>query len=179
MILPRFRLGNCLIYKVFVPSPSLIQVGTFLATIDFEEGKPMTDSHLRANKSTIMVVDDDPDLVDMLRITLELKGFNVRCAYSGPELLASLEEQKPDLIIINVIMPEMDGLEVLRRLKSAPETLSIPVIMLTALNEHEDMVRGYKTGADYYIPKPFTKDQLLEGINLILGGEQGRSVQIL
>ena len=115
-----------------------------------------------------MVVDDDQEIVIVVRLMLERKGFNVRCAYSGQQVCADLEEQKPDLIILDVMMPEMDGLEVLRRLKGAPETSSIPVVMLTALDQHEDIVRGYETGADFYIPKPFTKDQLLDGINSIL-----------
>ncbi|MFQ5918246.1 MAG: response regulator transcription factor [Candidatus Binatia bacterium] len=128
----------------------------------------MTDSHSPASKRTIMVVDDEPEIVKVVRLMLEQKGFNVRCAYSGHQVFADLEEQKPDLIILDVMMPEMDGLEVLRRLKGAPETSSIPVVMLTALDQHEDIVRGYETGADFYIPKPFTKDQLLDGINSIL-----------
>jgi CheY-like chemotaxis protein len=128
-----------LIYKIFVPSTSLIQVGTFLATIDFEEGMSMIDSHLPASKRTIMVVDDDPEPVDILRITLESKGFNVRCAYSGRELFASLEEQKPDLILLDIMMPKMDGLEVLTRLKGDPNTTSIPVIMLTAKSQDVDV----------------------------------------
>ncbi|MEE8112733.1 MAG: response regulator [Nitrososphaerales archaeon] len=127
----------------------------------------MTDSHLPASNRTIMVVDDDQEIVTVVRLMLERKGFNVRCAYSGQQVFADLEEQKPDLIILDVMMPEMDGLEVLRRLKGAPETSSIPVVMLTALDQHEDIVRGYETGADFYIPKPFTKDQLLDGINSI------------
>jgi DNA-binding response OmpR family regulator len=158
---------------------SLIQVGTFLATIDFEEGKSMTDSHLPANKRTIMVVDDNPDLVDILRITLESKGFNVRCAYSGKDLFAGLEELKPDLIILDIMMPEMDGLKVLTRLRENSDTASIPVILLTALVQYEEVLRGYKMGADYYITKPFTNTQMLEGINLMLGGDQGRSVKSL
>jgi two-component system alkaline phosphatase synthesis response regulator PhoP len=157
-----------LIYKVIVPSAGLIQVGTFLALIDFEEGMSMTDLHSLASKRTIMVVDDEPEIVTVVRLMLEQKGFNVRCAYNGQQVFADLEEQKPDLIILDVMMPEMDGLEVLRRLKGAPETSSIPVVMLTALDQHEDIVRGYDTGADFYIPKPFTKDQLLDGINSIL-----------
>ncbi len=128
----------------------------------------MTDSPMPASKRTIMVVDDEQEIVTVVRLMLERKGFNVRCAYSGQQVFADLEEQKPDLIILDVMMPEMDGLEVLRRLKTAPETSSIPVVMLTALDQHEDIVRGYETGADYYIPKPFTKDQLLDGINSIL-----------
>ncbi len=161
------------------PPLGLIQVGTFLATIDFEEGKPMTDSHLPGSKRTIMVVDDHPDVVDILRITLESKGFNVRCAYSGKDLFAGLKGLKPDLIILDIMMPEMDGLKVLTRLRENSDTASIPVILLTALVQYEEVLKGYKTGADYYITKPFTSTQVLEGINLMLGGDQGRSVESL
>ncbi len=154
---------------------SLIQVGTFLATIDFEEGKPMTDSHLPASNRTIMVVDDNEDLVEILRITLESKGFNVRCAYSGKELFTGLEEQKPDLILLDIMMPKMDGLEVLTRLRENSDTASIPVILLTAKVLYDDVIRGYKRGAEYHITKPFTPTQVLEGVNLILGRDQGQS----
>ena len=139
----------------------------------------MTDSHLPGSKRTIIVVDDHPDVVDILRITLESKGFNVRCAYSGKDLFAGLEELKPDLIILDIMMPEMDGLKVLTRLRENSDTASIPVILLTALVQYEEVLRGYKTGADYYITKPFTSTQVLEGINLMLGGDQGRSVKSL
>ncbi len=139
----------------------------------------MTDSHPSTSKSTILVVDDHPDVVDILRITLESKGFNVRCAYSGKDLFAGLEELKPDLIILDIMMPVMDGLEVLTRLKGDLSTASIPVILLTAKVQYEEVLKGYKTGADYYITKPFTSTQVLEGINLMLGGAQGRSVKSL
>ena len=121
-----------------------------------------------------MVVDDDPELVGILRITLEGKGFTVRCAYSGRELFASLEEQKPDLILLDIMMPKMDGLEVLTRLKRDPSTTSIPVIMLTAKVQHVDVLERYKIGVDYNITKPFTKGQLLDGINSILSSDQVR-----
>ncbi len=121
----------------------MIQVGTLLATRYFEEVKAMTDSHSPVSKKTIMVVDDEPDLVTIVRLILEQQGFIVRYSYSGPEFFASLEEQKPDLIFLDVMMPEMDGLEVLRRLKAAPETSSIPVILLTALDKYEDSLTGY------------------------------------
>ncbi len=139
----------------------------------------MTDSHLLESKRTIMVVDDHQDVVDILRIMLESKGFNVRCAYSGKDLFAGLEELKPDLIILDIMMPVMDGLEVLTRLKGDLSTASIPVILLTAKVQYEEVLQGYKTGADYYITKPFTSTQVLEGINLMLGGDQGRSVKSL
>jgi len=134
---------------------------------------------LPASKRTIMVVDDDPEHVALVRLMLEQKGFVVRCAYSGPQLLAGLKEQKPDLIILDVVMPEMNGLEVLRRLKVAPETSSIPVIMLTVLDTNEDMMTSYKLGADYYVTKPFTRTQLMTGINRLLTKDQDLSVESL
>ncbi len=129
----------------------------------------MTDTHSPASQFTIMVVDDNTDLVDILRITLEDKDFNVRCAYSGRELFAGLEEKKPDLILLDIMMPQMDGLEVLTRRRENPDTASIPVIFLTAKVLYDDVIRGYNTGAEYYITKPFTNTQLLTGINLLLG----------
>ncbi len=136
----------------------------------------MTDSHLPASKRTIMVVDDNLNLVDILRIMLESKGFNVRCAYSGKDLFADLEEQKPDLILLDIMMPKMDGLEVLNRLKCNPATASIPVILQTVKGKPEDVIEGYKKGAAYYITKPFTKDQLFDGVNSILSRDQAQLV---
>ncbi len=124
-------------------------------------------------KKTIMVVDDNPDIITIVKTILEGKGYNVASAYSGKELLAHLENQKPDLIVLDIMMPEMDGLEVLTKLKETSETASIPVILLTAKVQYEDVLGGYKLGADYYITKPFTSTQLINGINLLLG--EGKS----
>ena len=120
-----------------------------------------------------MVVDDNPDIITIVKTILEGKGFNVLSASSGQELLNLLDGQKPDLIILDIMMPEMDGLEVLSRLKGVTETASIPVILLTAKVQYEDVLGGYKLGADYYITKPFTSTQLVNGINLLLG--EGRN----
>ncbi len=139
----------------------------------------MTDSPIPASKRTITVVDDDLEIVSLVRVILEQEGFNVRCAYSGKDLFASLEEQKPDLILLDIIMPQMDGLQVLRRLKEDPSMPFIPVILLSAKVLKEDVIRGYKMGAKYYITKPFTPTQVLEGVNLVLGGDQDPSVEIL
>ncbi len=128
----------------------------------------MAPSKLRESKITIMVVDDNQDLVEIVRLTLESKGFKVRCAYNGQELLDSLERQKADLILLDIMMPQMNGLAVLKRLKGNPDTASIPVILLTAKVLEEDVRVGYKFGADRYITKPFTRGQLLDGINSIL-----------
>jgi CheY-like chemotaxis protein len=120
-------------------------------------------------KKTIMVVDDNPDIITIVKTILEGRGYNVFSASSGPELLTMLTTQKPDLIILDIMMPEMDGLEVLTRLKGKTETSTIPVILLTAKVQYEDVLGGYKLGADYYITKPFTSTQLVNGINLLLG----------
>ncbi|MGZ8425802.1 MAG: response regulator [Candidatus Binatia bacterium] len=120
-------------------------------------------------KKTIMVVDDNPDIITIVKTILEGRGFTVFSASSGAELLNLLPTQKADLIILDIMMPEMDGLEVLTRLKGKTETSTIPVILLTAKVQYEDVLGGYKLGADYYITKPFTSTQLVNGINLLLG----------
>jgi len=122
---------------------------------------------------TIMVVDDNPDIITIVKTILEGKGYGVFSASSGAELLNMLKGQKPDLIILDIMMPEMDGLEVLSRLKAVADTATIPVILLTAKVQYEDVLGGYKLGADYYITKPFTSTQLVNGINLLLG--EGKS----
>lgn len=118
---------------------------------------------------TIMVVDDNPDIITIVKTILEGKGYTVLSASSGLELLNMLKNQKPDLIILDIMMPEMDGLEVLSRLKAVADTATLPVILLTAKVQYEDVLGGYKLGADYYITKPFTSTQLVNGINLLLG----------
>ncbi len=115
-----------------------------------------------------MVVDDDPDMVAIIKTILEVKGYALQFAHNGQEVFNLLGEQKPDLIILDIFMPQMDGLEVLVRLRENPGTASIPVILLTTQGEYEDFLEGYQVGANYYIPKPFTKGQLLDGVNSIL-----------
>jgi CheY-like chemotaxis protein len=124
------------------------------------------------------VVDDCTDLVTIVRLLLENAGFNVMCAYNGTQLFDGLKEQKPDLILLDIMMPQMDGLEVLTRLKENPDTASIPVILLSAMALDEDIREGYKFGADHYITKPFTGTQLLDGINLIFSGGQRHSNRV-
>ena len=92
------------------------------------------------SKKTIMVVDDNPDIITIIKTILEGKGYNVISASSGQELLNLLKNQKPDLIILDIMMPEMDGLEVLTKLKGVTDTTSIPVILLTAKVQYEDVL---------------------------------------
>src|SRR5262249_36906295 len=124
-------------------------------------------------KKTIMGFDDNPDIITIVKTILEGKAYNVLIASIGAEIQNQLKNQKPDLIILDIMMPEMDGLEVLTRLKGMADTTSIPIILLTAKVQYEDVLGGYKLGADYYITKPFTSTQLINGINLLLG--EGKS----
>ncbi len=128
----------------------------------------MTESHFPASNRTIKVIDDKRELVAVVRTMLEKKGFNVTCAYIGLELFASLKEQMPDLILLDNMMPQMDGLKVLTHFKEDPSMPFIPVILLTEKADVEDVMVGYKRGADYYLMKPFKKNQLLGGVNSIL-----------
>ncbi len=137
----------------------------------------MTDPQIPTSKGTILVVDDNPDTVTLVEILLKAKGYGVQTAYSGMEVFSRLEEKKPDLIIIDVMMPQMGGLEVLTRLKKSADFSSILVILLTAKIQYDDMLGGYKLGADYYITKPFTSTQLINGINLVFRGDQRHSNQ--
>ncbi len=119
-------------------------------------------------KKTIMVVDDNPDLVAILETLLLAKGYNVVTAGSGPELLSLLQDHRPDLILLDIMLPDMDGLELLAGLKGTPDTSSIPVILVTAKIHYTDIMEGYRRGADLYITKPFTSKQLLNDINVVL-----------
>lgn len=120
-------------------------------------------------RSRILVVDDNLDSVLIMRSMLEARGFSVNVAQSGAEALAQAERDIPDLILLDVMMPQMSGLEVLERLKRNHATSKVPVIMVTAKMQDEDVMTGYQYGADYYITKPCTSKQLMYGIGLVLG----------
>ena len=119
-------------------------------------------------RGIILVVDDNTDIVAIVQTILEANGYEVMAAYNGAEALAQLATHKPDLMVLDIMMPEMSGLEVLERIRETPSLARIPVILLTAKDEDEDLLSGYQSGANYYIPKPFTSEQLLYGIRLVL-----------
>jgi CheY-like chemotaxis protein len=121
--------------------------------------------------TNVLIVDDNDDNLRIMRGILTGQGFEVRTAADGASALALIEQAPPDVILLDVMMPEMDGLEVLDRLKGSAQTASIPVILVTAKAQDDDLLAGYKFGADYYITKPFTAKQLLYGIGLVLGAE--------
>ena len=116
----------------------------------------------------VLVVDDDPDILHFVRVNLELEGFETETAANGRIALDGAKEKPPDLVLLDVMMPEMDGLTVLRRLRSAPATSNVPVILLTAKALAEDRVKGLNLGADDYITKPFDVEELMARVRTVL-----------
>jgi CheY-like chemotaxis protein len=125
-------------------------------------------------KEKILIVDDNPDSITIMQTILENKSYRVIVATSGAEALERVASDTPDLVLLDIMMPEMSGLEVLQRLKENAQTGRLPVILVTAKTHDDDVLSGYQYGADYYITKPFTAKQLLYGIDLVLG--KGESV---
>ena len=119
--------------------------------------------------ATVLVVDDDAENVAILGTMLLERGYEVRIARDGRSALESVRQQRPDMILLDVMMPVMDGMQVLDHLKLDPKTASIPVVMVTAKIQDEDVLAGYQSGADYYITKPFTTRQILHAIGHVLG----------
>jgi len=118
-----------------------------------------------AEKKLILVVDDEPRLVRFVRMNLELEGFQVSTASSGMEAIDKVREELPDLVILDIMMPEMDGYETLERIR---QVSSVPVIMLTVKAEEEDKVRGLELGADDYVTKPFSPRELVSRVRAAL-----------
>ena len=119
--------------------------------------------------ATVLVVDDNEDNVRIMTTILLGRGFEVRIARDGKAALASVQEQRPDLILLDVLMPGMDGMQVLDAIKANPRNTAIPIVMVTAKTQDQDVLDGYRYGAEYYITKPFTSRQLLYAVNLVLG----------
>jgi DNA-binding response OmpR family regulator len=126
---------------------------------------------------TILVVDDSEDIALISARMLTQRGFAVITACSGQEALAIVGRQRPSCMLLDVMMPGMSGLDVLKALKADATTASIPVIMVTAKTTDDDVLHGYQQGADYYITKPFTAAELLYGVNLVLGHQPAQAVR--
>jgi two-component system, OmpR family, alkaline phosphatase synthesis response regulator PhoP len=119
-------------------------------------------------KERILVVEDEDDILELVRFNLAREGFRVEGLGSGEEALRAVRAQPPDLLILDLMLPGMDGLEVCRLLRAEAATRALPVIMLTAKGEEADVVAGLELGADDYLPKPFSPRVLLARVKAVL-----------
>lgn len=117
----------------------------------------------------ILIVDDEADIVEILRFVLESKGYKCLTAYDGEEGLRTAKEESPDLIILDVMMPKINGYKISRLLKYDKKYKDIPILMITARSQEEDKIIGEETGADEYITKPFQVDEVVEKVESYLG----------
>ena len=122
----------------------------------------------KAQQARILVVDDEPDILNLLEYNLKRSGFQAILAKDGPEAIEAAKAHKPDLVLLDIMLPDMEGTEVLRRLKSMEATASIPVIMLTAKGEEVDKIVGFELGAEDYITKPFSPRELILRVKAVL-----------
>lgn len=115
-------------------------------------------------KTRIFVTDDSLSILVMLRRILEDEGYEVKTAYSAEELLEMIAEETPDLFLLDIGLPDMDGFTLCRRLREDPRCLFIPIIFVTARSSTEDVVKGFEAGASDYIPKPFNRAEVVARI---------------
>lgn len=119
----------------------------------------------------VLVVDDQPHIVRLIQVNLEKEGFTVITAADGEEGMKQARDSRPDLVILDVIMPKKDGFKMLREMKADTSLKETPVIMLTVKAQNADIVEGYREGAELYLPKPFHPKELVSLVKRVLGTE--------
>ncbi len=124
---------------------------------------------LEVEAPVVLVADDDADMRELIRYRLERSGYTVVTAVDGQEAVRLAAEHVPALAVVDVMMPRLDGFEVTRQLRAAPETARMPVILLTARAQEADVAQGFAAGADDYIRKPFSPQELSARVQAILG----------
>ncbi len=122
-------------------------------------------SNLQPN---VLIVEDEPPLVELLSYNLEKAGFQAQIARDGDEALLAVEERRPDLVLLDWMLPYVSGIEICRRIRRNPETRDLPIILLTARGEEDDRIRGLDAGADDYVVKPFSPSELVARVRAVL-----------
>ncbi len=144
----------------------LKEIPTFTATVPNRQLKPVNSSNLP--QLTILVVDDEEDILDLIRYNLEKEGYRVVLAENGEEGLHQAEKHRPDLILLDIMMPKVDGLEMCRKVRAHPQLGKTPVIFLTARGDEKTEVEGLERGADDYIVKPISTKKLISRIRAVM-----------
>jgi len=125
-----------------------------------------------SNRLKILVIDDDEDILDLIGLHLERAGYQMIAAAFGKEGIKLASDQKPDAIVLDVMIPGLDGFEVAKKLKSSKSTKDIPIIFLSAKVELENRLKGFEAGADDYLPKPFSPKELIMRLKVMLRHKQ-------
>ena len=120
--------------------------------------------------ANVLLVDDDPVILKLLQVNFEMEGFNVSTANDGVEGLEKARAERPDIVLLDIMMPRMDGLQVTTELKGSADTKDIPIILLSAKAQASDVQAGKEMGADDYLTKPFDPLELLERVSELLEG---------
>lgn len=128
-----------------------------------------------AERFRVLIVEDEPDQQELLRYNLAREGFRVSCADTGTEALRMLEEQVPDIVVLDLMLPGVDGLEVCRSIRGQVATANVPIVMLTAKSEDSDVVAGLELGADDYVTKPYSPRVLLARVRAVLRARRSTS----
>lgn len=130
------------------------------------------DDRTAADATRLLVIEDEPDLQELLRYNLSREGFEVKCTERGELGVKLVREHLPDLVVLDLMLPGMDGLEVCRELRKTPATARVPILMLTAKDQEDDIVAGLEMGADDYVTKPYHWRELLARIRAVLRRNQ-------
>ncbi|MBN1507702.1 MAG: response regulator transcription factor [Sedimentisphaerales bacterium] len=126
-------------------------------------------------KAMILIVDDEEDIIELVQLNLAREGYQTLACTTGEKALQIVESKSPDLVILDLMLPGIDGMEVCRRLKAGPETRQIPVLMLTAKGEEADIVAGLELGADDYVTKPFNAKVLVARVRRLLRSQEAKT----
>jgi DNA-binding response OmpR family regulator len=144
---------------------------TLDARFHVEDGKlcfEYIQKKLKRGRLKILIVDDEPDISDLLQLSLSNQPYDFVVAYNGQQAIEATLKERPDLILLDIMMPDMDGYEVVERLKQSTTSSNIPVIMISAKTAVEDKVRGMELGIDDYISKPFDKREVNARIRMVM-----------
>lgn len=120
------------------------------------------------NRERILVIEDEPDILEMIRYNLDREGYRVSAVVNGEDGFERAQQDSPDLVLLDLMLPGIDGLEICRRLKADPVTRGIPIVMVTAKGDESDIVLGLGLGADDYVPKPFSPKELVARVKAVL-----------
>jgi two-component system alkaline phosphatase synthesis response regulator PhoP len=134
----------------------------------FERGHPAAKRYTAAVPATILIVDDEREIRELLRYNLERQGYKVITAQEGEEALRRIFSARPDLVLLDLLLPGLNGLEILRELRAEPSTRDLPVLLLTARGAEMDKLLGFERGADDYITKPFSPREVIARVEAVL-----------